>query len=130
MGCIRLTADCILGELVLKRDSVYFISVAARLASMHPTSLRKYERAGFLEPGRTKGKVRLYSDGDIDRLHQIKCLVEEWGTDMDGVARALLLTEKIFELMEMIENGQEGTLRESARAVLQDMLRLLGRFDQ
>lgn len=111
----------------MARPAVYFISVAARLANMHPTSLRKYERAGFLEPSRTKGKVRLYSDDDIWRLQQIKCLVEEWGTDMQGVERALDLTDRVFQLMDVIETQRDDArLRDSAREVLRDMLRILG----
>ncbi|HEY0581750.1 MAG TPA: MerR family DNA-binding transcriptional regulator, partial [Chloroflexota bacterium] len=49
-------------------DALYVISVAARLVEMHPTTLRKYERVGFLEPSRTPGRTRLYSLADINRL--------------------------------------------------------------
>lgn len=109
------------------RRPVYFISVAARLAEMHPTSLRKYERAGFLEPSRTKGKVRLYSDEDIERLQQIKCLVDEWGTDMNGVERALALTDRVLSLIEIIEGKNTGEdLRTSCRPLLLEMLSILG----
>ena len=51
-------------------DALYVISVAARLVEMHPTTLRKYERVGFLEPSRTPGRTRLYSLEDIRRLRR------------------------------------------------------------
>ena len=57
-------------------DALYVISVAARLVELHPTTLRKYERVGFLEPSRTPGRTRLYSLDDIRRLRQIKRRVD------------------------------------------------------
>jgi MerR family transcriptional regulator/heat shock protein HspR len=57
--------------------ALYVISVAARLVELHPTTLRKYERVGFLEPSRTPGRTRLYSHADIHRLQQIKRLVDD-----------------------------------------------------
>ncbi len=66
-------------------DALYVISVAARLVEMHPTTLRKYERVGFLEPSRTPGRTRLYSREDIRRLRQIKALVEEHEMNLAGV---------------------------------------------
>ena len=73
-------------------DALYVISVAARLVEMHPTTLRKYERVGFLEPSRTPGRTRLYSLDDIHRLRQIKRLVEEREMNLAGVQMALDLT--------------------------------------
>src|SRR5579872_6528051 len=73
-------------------DALYVISVAARLVELHPTTLRKYERVGFLEPSRTPGRTRLYSLEDIRRLRQIKHLVEEREMNLAGVQMALDLT--------------------------------------
>jgi len=61
------------------RDALFIISVAARLVDMHPSTLRKYERCGLLEPCRQGGRLRLYSPRDINRLRQIKTLVEDKG---------------------------------------------------
>ena len=74
---------------------VFVISVAARLVAMHPNTLRKYERQGFLEPARTNGNLRRYSRADIARLRQIKHLVEDRGINLAGVELALDLTERI-----------------------------------
>src|SRR6266508_6274846 len=77
--------------------ALYVISVAARLVELHPTTLRKYERVGFLEPSRTPGRTRLYSLDDIRRLRQIKRLVEQRDMNMAGVQLALDLTEQLSQ---------------------------------
>ncbi len=60
-------------------EPLFVISVAARLVQMHPQTLRKYEREGLIAPSRTQGNLRLYSDQDIERLRQVKYLVEDLG---------------------------------------------------
>lgn len=82
------------------RDSepLYVISVASRLLRLHPQTLRKYEREGFVEPSRTAGNLRLYSAEDIDRLRQVKSLVEERGVNLAGVQMALHMTREVREL--------------------------------
>src|SRR5215211_2169016 len=87
--------------------ALYVISVAARLVELHPTTLRKYERVGFLEPSRTPGRTRLYSHADIRRLRQIKRLVEEREINLAGVQMALDLTEVLRELSVAITEAQD-----------------------
>src|SRR5947209_17865882 len=84
-------------------DALYVISVAARLVELHPTTLRKYERVGFLEPSRTPGRTRLYSHEDIRRLRQIKYLVEDREINLAGVQMALDLTAILGEIADAIE---------------------------
>ena len=72
------------------RRAVYVISVAAELAGVHPQTLRIYERKGLLEPARTAGGSRRYSDADIDLLRQIQELTNE-GLNLAGVQRVLAL---------------------------------------
>ena len=55
-------------------EAVYVISVAAELAEMHPQTLRSYERQGLVNPARTSGNVRKYSDRDVARLSEIQRL--------------------------------------------------------
>src|SRR5579859_3291249 len=98
-------------------DALYVISVAARLVELHPTTLRKYERVGFLEPSRTPGRTRLYSHEDIRRLRQIKHLVEDREMNLAGVQMALDLTELLSEIVAVIEQSQ-------------DMVSLRGRIQQ
>lgn len=76
-------------------EGLYIISVAARLLAMHPQTLRKYERAGFIVPSRTVGMLRLYSATDIARLRLIKHLVDEVGLNLAGVQLMLDLTSSL-----------------------------------
>src|SRR5438105_10127265 len=85
-------------------DAVFVISVAARLVELHPTTLRKYERAGFLEPSRTGGNIRLYSTRDIARLRQIKYLAEDQGVNLAGVELALRLTGGLQQLRALLDD--------------------------
>jgi MerR family transcriptional regulator, heat shock protein HspR len=75
----------------------FAISVAADLVSMQVQNLRVYERRGLLEPGRTAGGTRLYSEADIETLHRIRELLAE-GLNLAGIARVLVLEEEIRRL--------------------------------
>src|SRR5215467_11001151 len=88
-------------------DALYVISVAARLVELHPTTLRKYERVGFLEPSRTPGRTRLYSSEDIRRLRQIKHLVEEREINLAGVQMALDLSNTLREIVTHIDQASD-----------------------
>src|SRR5919198_4983641 len=88
-------------------DALYVISVAARLVELHPTTLRKYERVGFLEPSRTPGRTRLYSHQDIRRLRQIKHLVDEREMNLAGVQMALDLTELLTDIAHALEQSTD-----------------------
>ena len=90
-------------------EPVFVISVAARLLEMHPQTLRKYEREGLIAPSRTTGNLRLYSDRDIERLRQVKYLVEERGLNLAGVQLALELTNRLRELRARA-NGHSGAV--------------------
>ena len=71
-------------------QAVYVISVAAELAGVHPQTLRIYERKGLLEPGRTQGGSRRYSEADIALLRRIQDLTNE-GLNLAGVKKVLEL---------------------------------------
>jgi MerR family transcriptional regulator/heat shock protein HspR len=78
--------------------AVYVISVAAELAGVHPQTLRIYERKGLVDPARTEGGSRRYSDADINHLRRIQELTNE-GLNLAGVKRVLEL-EAMVERME------------------------------
>src|ERR671932_140234 len=100
-------------------EALYVISVAARLVELHPTTLRKYERVGFLEPSRTPGRTRLYSHEDIRRLRQIKRLVEEREINLAGVQMALDLTTLLREISHAIDEAHDvASLRRRVEAPL------------
>jgi MerR family transcriptional regulator, heat shock protein HspR len=78
--------------------ALYIISVAAELAGVHPQTLRIYERKGLIEPQRTEGRSRRYSDRDIELLQHIQELTNE-GVGLAGVKRILEL-EAVLEAAE------------------------------
>ncbi len=106
---------------------LYIISVAARLLDMHPQTLRKYERAGFLTPNRTGGMLRLYSAEDIERLQLIKHLVEDLGLNLAGVELGLALHQVLGKLQhEAGAVNDLGNLRQLVSERLGQALDLLG----
>lgn len=92
------------------RQAVYVISVAAELAGVHPQTLRIYERKGLVEPNRTSGGSRRYSEADIEILRRIQELTNE-GLNLAGVKRVLQLEAEIHrlrdELVEMRERAAD-----------------------
>lgn len=82
--------------------AVYVISVAAELAGCHPQTLRIYERKGLLEPARTGGGSRRYSDQDIADLQRIQELTEQ-GLNLAGVKRVLELESEVAALNDKID---------------------------
>ncbi|MGI9147627.1 MAG: MerR family transcriptional regulator [Chloroflexota bacterium] len=107
--------------------ALYVISVAARLVELHPTTLRKYERVGFLEPSRTPGRTRLYSLEDIRRLRQIKRLVEEREMNLAGVQMALDLTALLAEIATALDQARDVTaLRHRVQTPLRAAFATLG----
>ena len=77
--------------------AVYVISVAAELAGVHPQTLRIYERKGLVDPARTGGGSRRYSDADIALLERISDLTDE-GLNLAGVKRVLNLEARVAQL--------------------------------
>jgi MerR family transcriptional regulator, heat shock protein HspR len=110
-----------------RRNAVFIISVAARLVDLHPSTLRKYERCGLLDPpSRQSGRLRLYSPEDITRLRQIKTLVEERGVNLAGVERALAITERAQLLRDLATTETDpDRLRRHCHMLAEDMLRVL-----
>ena len=87
-------------------EPCYVISIAARMVGLHAQSLRYYEKMGLIEPARSQGRVRFYSQRDIERLRQIKTLMNDLGINLAGVEVILRLTERITELEQEMEDLQ------------------------
>ena len=85
-----------------RTEAVYIISVAAELAGVHPQTLRIYERRGLLEPYRTPGGTRRYSDEDLERLGLIQELTAD-GVNLEGVRRILALREENRRLQSQVD---------------------------
>ena len=87
--------------------SVYVISVAAELAGMHPQTLRIYERRGLLNPARTAGGNRRYTDEDIARLRRIAQLAAS-GMNLEGIRHVMALEEEVVRLRAEVEALRAG----------------------
>jgi MerR family transcriptional regulator/heat shock protein HspR len=96
-------------------EPMFVISVAARLVEMHPQTLRYYERAGLLKPTRSSGKIRLYSQREIDRLRKIARLTSELGVNLAGVEIIIDLTERLETLQERMKKREAELLSEIER---------------
>lgn len=95
--------------------AVYVISVAAELAGVHPQTLRIYERKGLVDPARTPGGSRRYSDDDIALLRRITELTDE-GLNLAGVQRVLALEDEVRRLRARLEQVEHETRRQVAEA--------------
>jgi MerR family transcriptional regulator/heat shock protein HspR len=85
-----------------QKDAVYIISVAAEKSGMHPQTLRIYERRGLIEPYRTPGGTRRYSDADIERLQLIQDLTAA-GVNLEGVRRIMALESENLRLRNQVD---------------------------
>jgi MerR family transcriptional regulator/heat shock protein HspR len=92
--------------------AVYVISVAAELAGVHPQTLRIYERKGLVDPARTAGRSRRYSERDLERLRHIQELTNQ-GLNLEGVRRVMELEDEVARLRSALATAQE----EAAEAV-------------
>ena len=84
-------------------DPRYVISIAARILGTQTYTLRYYERIGLIEPKRSQGNIRLYSDRDIDLLRRVKTLVEDMGVNLAGVEVILRLVQRMGEMQNEME---------------------------
>ena len=82
----------------LHDEPCFVISVAARIVGVHAQTLRHYERAGLIWPSRTRGRQRLYSMADIERIRRLRSLTEDMGVNLAGAEIALKLMARIEEL--------------------------------
>lgn len=90
----------------LRKRAVFMISVAAELAGMHPQTLRIYERKGLIDPYRTPGGTRRYSEADVERLRLISELTGQ-GLNLEGVKQVLELQDEIERLRDKIDVMEE-----------------------
>ena len=81
----------------------YVISVAARMVGVRTHTLRYYEKIGIIEPSRSRGNIRLYSDNEIERLRRVKTLMDDLGVNLAGVEVILNMAQRIIELQRRTE---------------------------
>ena len=81
----------------------YVISIAAKMVGARTHSLRYYEKIGIIEPPRSRGNIRLYSETDIARLRRVKTLMDDLGINLAGVEVILRMTQRMAELQQQVE---------------------------
>ena len=115
-----------MGQDIEQSNGVYIMRVASMLTGMHPQTLRKYERAGLLEPSRCK-KLRMYSDADIARLRTIKHLVDDIGLNLAGVKVALQIKDTVLHIREQLTSAElSASRRKQLLKSLDESLMVLG----
>lgn len=106
-------------------EPVYMISIVAKVLEIHPQTLRQYEREGLITPARSDGKIRLYSQRNIDEIKAILELTRELGVNIAGAdiilkmrRQMLEMEEEIAELRERLNNvNQNGSVPVSKQMV-------------
>ena len=119
----RQSSNADAGGQTIEVEGVYIISVAARILDMHPQTLRKYERLGLINPGRTIGILRLYSIEDIRKVRLIRYLSDELGLNLAGVQFALAAFDNMSAIKQRIGSKLEGI--PEAQQVVQEEMNLL-----
>jgi MerR family transcriptional regulator/heat shock protein HspR len=99
----------------------YVISVAARMIGIEAHTLRYYERLGLVQPERSSGNIRLYSEEDIDRLRYIKALMSDCGVNLAGVEVALRLMQRMKDMQQQLEE-MEMKVKKIAEAEMEDII--------
>jgi MerR family transcriptional regulator/heat shock protein HspR len=85
----------------------YVISVAARMLEIQTHTLRYYEKVGIIEPYRSRGNIRLYSDKDIAILRRAKSMVDDMGINLPGVEVILRMIQQVYDLQNELEQAQQ-----------------------
>ena len=93
----------------------YVISIAARMLGVETYTLRYYEKIGIIEPSRSRGNIRLYSDRDIARLRQMKTLIENLGITLAGAEVILRMGQRMAELQHHVEGLESEVKRLRAK---------------
>jgi MerR family transcriptional regulator/heat shock protein HspR len=97
---------------------VLIISVAARLAGMHPQTLRQYDRLGLVQPGRAGGGGRRYSERDVALLREVQKLSQDDGVNLAGIKRIIGLEQLVGDLQQRVAE-LEGALDAAYQQIAQ-----------
>lgn len=101
-------------------EPVYLISAVAEILNIHPQTLRQYEREGLIKPSRTNGKIRLYSQKDINHIKYVLTLTRDLGVNLAGVDIILQKDSIIQSLENEIEDLKSRFLKKSSNSVVPD----------
>ena len=90
-----------------EKEPRYVISVAARMVGVHTYTLRYYEKIGIIEPARSRGNIRLYSERDIAQLKRVKTLIDDLGVNLAGVEVIMQMVQRMLELRGQVQELEE-----------------------
>src|SRR6476620_6534197 len=110
-----MAAEFFFAEVTTDDAKVLIISVAARLAGMHPQTLRQYDRLGLVQPGRATGGGRRYSVRDVALLREVQRLSQDDGVNLAGIKRIIELEQATFELERQLLEARERLARAQAQ---------------
>ncbi|MBA3947449.1 MAG: MerR family transcriptional regulator [Herpetosiphonaceae bacterium] len=91
----------------MKTQAKYTISIVAELVGMHEQSLRMYERRGLIQPQRSGGNIRLFSDADVEQVQTIQRLVNDLGVNLAGVEVILHMRAQMEQMQRQMEQMQQ-----------------------
>lgn len=86
-----------------EKEPRYVISIAARMVGVHTYTLRYYEKIGIVEPARSRGNIRLYSERDIAQLKRVKTLIDDLGVNLAGVEVIMRMVQRMLELQGQVQ---------------------------
>ncbi|MDY0180471.1 heat shock protein transcriptional repressor HspR [Aliarcobacter skirrowii] len=101
-------------------EPIFLISAVAEILNIHPQTLRQYEREGLIKPSRTNGKIRLYSQKDINHIKYVLTLTRDLGVNLAGVDIILQKDSVIQSLENEIEDLKSRFLKKSSNSVVPD----------
>jgi MerR family transcriptional regulator, heat shock protein HspR len=85
----------------------YVISIAAKILGIQTHTLRYYERIGIIEPSRSHGNIRLYSEKDLEQLRHVKALIEDLGVNLAGAEVIMRMAGQIAQLQQRVQEQEE-----------------------
>ncbi len=104
-----------------KDTPVYMISVVAKIAGVHPQTLRFYESEGLIKPSRTEGKTRLYSERDLLRIKRIVSLTRKKGVNVAGTHLILNLEDDLENLFNEISKRIDEETKQLLTSILEEL---------
>jgi MerR family transcriptional regulator/heat shock protein HspR len=90
-----------------EKEPRYVISIAARMVGVRTHTLRYYERVGIVEPSRSRGNIRLYSESDIAQLRRVKTLMDDLGVNLAGVEVIMRIMQRMLELQGQVQELED-----------------------
>ncbi len=117
-----VTSSYFFAEISSDDAKVLIISVAARMAGMHPQTLRQYDRLGLVQPGRASGGGRRYSVRDVALLREVQRLSQDDGVNLAGIKRIIELEQAVFDLQHRVQQAEAELARTRARLAELEML--------